>query len=114
MRISDWSSDVCSSDLLVADIGRQSVRFGLSGGKQGLVPRDVHHFNTADHPTFTSAPVAYLHRMGLENRTLPSALPIAGAVRGDVVNLTGSRGYLSFSGVAAVLDRKGTSLESSH
>src|SRR3546814_1423510 len=95
---------------LVADIGRQSVRFGLSGGKQGLVPRDVHHFNTADHPTFTSALVAYLNRMGLENRTLPSALAIAGAVRGDVVNMNGSRWYISLSGV----DRKSTRLNSSN
>src|SRR3546814_452478 len=95
---------------LVADIGRQSVRFGLSGGKQGLVPRDVHHFNTADHPTFTSALVAYLHRMGLENRTLPRALAIAGAVRGDVVNMTGSRWYISLSGVEAVLRTRPTAL----
>ncbi|HVI99766.1 MAG TPA: glucokinase [Sphingomonas sp.] len=88
---------------LVADIGRQSVRFGLSGGVYGLVPRDVQHYNTADHPTFTSALVAYLRHMGLENQTLPSVLAIAGAVRGDVVNMTGSRWYISLSGVEAVL-----------
>ncbi|MFC4845165.1 glucokinase [Hephaestia sp. GCM10023244] len=95
---------------LVADIGRQSVRFGLSGGACGLAPRAVQHFNTADHPTFTSALVAYLRQMGLENRTLPSALAIAGAVRGDVVNMTGSRWYISLTGVEAVLRARPTAL----
>src|SRR3546814_5416385 len=28
MRISDWSSDVCSSDLLVAHLGRPRLRIG--------------------------------------------------------------------------------------
>ncbi len=88
---------------LVADIGRQSVRFGLSGGAQGLEPRDVQHFNTGDHPTFTSALIAYLRAVGMENQPMPSALAIAGAVRGDVVNMTGSRWYISLSGVEAVL-----------
>jgi glucokinase len=88
---------------LVADIGRVSVRFGLSGGGAGLAPRDVHNFHTADHPTFTSALTTYLKQVGLENYALPSALAIAGAVRGDVVNMTGSRWYISLSGVEAVL-----------
>ncbi|MBY8827469.1 glucokinase [Hephaestia mangrovi] len=88
---------------LVADIGRVSVRFGLSGGSAGLAPRDVQTFHTADHATFTSALAAYLKQAGMENRVLPSALAIAGAVRGDVVNMTGSRWYISLSGVEAVL-----------
>jgi glucokinase len=88
---------------LVADVGRVSVRFGLSGGKLGLTPREVHTFHTADHATFTSALTAYLRQVGLENQVLPSTLAIAGAVRGDVVNMTGSRWYISLSGVEAVL-----------
>jgi glucokinase len=88
---------------LVADIGRVSVRFGLSGGAGGLIPRDVQTLHTADHPTFTSALGAYLSQVGQANRVLPSALAIAGAVRGDVVNMTGSRWYISLSGVEAVL-----------
>ncbi|HEU4959367.1 MAG TPA: glucokinase [Sphingomonas sp.] len=88
---------------LVADVGRVSVRFGLSGGKQGLAPRDIHTFHTADHATFTSALTAYLRQVGLENRALPSTLAIAGAVRGDIINMTGSRWYISLSGVEAVL-----------
>src|SRR3546814_3992502 len=54
MRISDWSSDVCSSDLL--DAGRQAaLQFRQScfhGGDGGLrVLARAHHDNAADHFT---------------------------------------------------------------
>jgi glucokinase len=88
---------------LVADIGRLSVRFGLTGGEQGVIPRDVRKFMTAEHPTFTSALVAYLSDLGLQDERLPSVLAVAGAARGDLINLTGSRWYISLSGVEAVL-----------
>lgn len=88
---------------LVADIGRQSVRFGLTGGDAGLAPRDVRKFLTAEHPTFTSALVTYLNGVGLQDARLPSVLAVAGAARGDLINLTGSRWYISLSGVEAVL-----------
>jgi glucokinase len=88
---------------LVADIGRQSVRFGLTGGDAGLAPRDVRKFMTAEHPTFTSALVTYLNDVGLQDARLPSVLAVAGAARGDLINLTGSRWYISLSGVEAVL-----------
>lgn len=88
---------------LVADIGRQSVRFGITGGAAGTDPRDVRRFSNADHPTFTSALIAYLAELGLRDARLTSALAVAGAVRGDLINLTGSRWYISLSGVEAVL-----------
>lgn len=87
---------------LVADIGRQSVRFGVAG-EEGAEPRDVRRYSNADHPTFTSALVAYLDGVGLRNARLPSVLAVAGAARGDLINLTGSRWYISLSGVEAVL-----------
>jgi glucokinase len=88
---------------LVADIGRQSVRFGLTGGEAGLMPRDVRKFMTAEHATFTSALVSYLNGVGLADAQLPSVLAVAGVARGDLINLTGSRWYISLSGVEAVL-----------
>ena len=88
---------------LVADIGRQSVRFGVTGGALGVEPRDVRRYSTTDHPTFTSALVAYLAAQGLQEARLPSMLAVAGAARGDLINLTGSRWYISLSGVEAVL-----------
>jgi glucokinase len=87
---------------LVADIGRHSVRFGLSERGHDA-PRDVRTFLTAEHPTFTSALVSYLHDLGLHDARLPSVLAVAGAARGDLINLTGSRWYISLSGVEAVL-----------
>lgn len=88
---------------LVADIGRQSVRFGLTGGDAGLAPREIRRFSISEHPTFTSALVTYLAELGLQDARLPSVLAVAGAARGDLINLTGSRWYISLSGVAAVL-----------
>jgi glucokinase len=88
---------------LVADIGRQSVRFGITGGGAGLEPRDVRRFSSDDHPTFTSALVSYLRDCGLQNEHLPSALAVAGATRGDLINPTGSRWYISLSGIESVL-----------
>jgi glucokinase len=88
---------------LVADIGRQSVRFALTGGPAGIAPRDVRSYHTAEHATFTSALLAYLSEVGLRDAVLPSVLAVAGAARGDLINLTGSRWYISLSGVEAVL-----------
>lgn len=88
---------------LVADVGRASVRFGLSGGPAGVTPRDVRELDAADYSTFTGALTAYLDGVGARDRVLPSALAIAGAVRGDVINVTGSRWYVTLSGIRAVL-----------
>lgn len=88
---------------LIADIGRHSVRFGLTGGDAGEAPREIRKFLTAEHPTFTSALVSYLGSVGLGEARLPSVLAVAGAARGDLINLTGSRWYISLSGVEAVL-----------
>lgn len=95
---------------LVADIGRQSVRFGLTGGTEGVEPRQVAKFMTAEHPTFTSALVAYLGQVGMQDARLPSVLAVAGAARGDLINLTGSRWYISLSGVEAVLRERPVAL----
>ena len=88
---------------LVADIGRQSVRFALTGGAAGIVPRETRSYHTAEHATFTSALLAYLAEVGQRDTVLPSVLAVAGAARGDLINLTGSRWYISLSGVEAVL-----------
>src|SRR3546814_7816806 len=42
MRISDWSSDVCSSDLLVADLGgRLAEADREAAGRRAVLPREV-------------------------------------------------------------------------
>ena len=88
---------------LVADIGRNSVRFALTGGPDGVEPRDMRSFSTAEHTTFTSALLAFVGDLGLGDQPLSGVLAIAGMTRGDLINLTGSRWYISLSGVEAVL-----------
>lgn len=91
---------------LVADIGRVSVRFGLTGGPHAFGPAKVAQFATADYATFTDALVAYVDQVGLRGQTVPSALAVAGMVHGDVITLTGSRWYVSPAGIQAVLRAK--------
>src|SRR3546814_20799886 len=75
MRISDWSSDVCSSDLAVAAarlvVGKRNAssprcRFaqeeGRSGGRINLVP--VMHFDDLDVPVLAEASRRVLHQSG--------------------------------------------------
>lgn len=88
---------------LVADIGRHSVRFALTGGAAGSAPRDVRSYSTADHSSFTGALLTYLDETGQRDAVLPSVLAIAGAARGDLISSTGSRWYISLLGVEAVL-----------
>ena len=91
---------------LVADIGRQSVRFALTGGSGHVATREVRSYSTADHTTFTSALLTYLEETGQRDAALPSVLAVAGMARGDLINLTGSRWYISLSGVESVLRSK--------
>lgn len=86
---------------LVADIGRHAVQFGLTHG--GGEARAIRRFEAADHPTFTGALVAYLNAERVADRALPSALAVAGVARGDLISLTGSRWFISLSGIEAVL-----------
>jgi glucokinase len=88
---------------LLADIGRHSVRFALSGGRCGNHPREVRTFSTVTHNSFTSALLEYVEAVGVAGQALPSVLAVAGMTRGDIINLTGSRWYISLSGVQAVL-----------
>src|SRR3546814_13919087 len=41
MRISDWSSDVCSSDLLAFGVGARNLSGGQAGPKGGRTPRPL-------------------------------------------------------------------------
>src|SRR3546814_3181479 len=77
MRISDWSSDVCSSDLSRVVIGRRSTLAGRSKTSQRLPLR----WNAAaatgrDHGKFSSGPVR------LESTDGTSGGPLTGPVGG--------------------------------
>src|SRR3546814_17969309 len=68
MRISDWSSDVCSSDLIV----EQRKRFGHRRyGTYGMAAASVHHlseFETYERLIFNDQ-----NGLGLEHERLPGA-----------------------------------------
>src|SRR3546814_19636826 len=60
MRISDWSSDVCSSDLL----SDRTFLIGGSGWDRKYFPANVRklgHVPTADHNAFNTTPLAVLN-----------------------------------------------------
>src|SRR3546814_9705453 len=92
MRISDWSSDVCSSDLLLALLPRYraegksyvTIAFGCTGGRHRSVHcaervartlRDAGHAPTVVHRNLDSAP-----QDGLEGKP-PPASPAPGGKR---------------------------------
>lgn len=88
---------------LVADVGRNSVTFALTGGSAGPTPREIVRYPARDHTTFTGALMEYVRSVKQADVALHSVLAIAGSAGGDVVNLTGSRWFISLSGVASVL-----------
>jgi glucokinase len=80
------------------------VRFGLTGGAgHPVAPRSVAAYTLAEFPTFTDALLGYLRGAGLATGDVRSAIAIAGAARGGMMHVTGSRWFVSVSGVAAVL-----------
>src|SRR3546814_6243343 len=106
MRISDWSSDVCSSDLLVGDLeerradgadrlaqGNRGDEAELRGfGQAALGPRDE-----------GGEEVAFLAR------PLPALAPVAGSLAARP-----HQGAVLGPGRGEALDRKSTRLNSSH
>src|SRR3546814_13999593 len=51
MRISDWSSDVCSSDLYTAEriviaTGGRAIRPGIEGAEHGITSNEAFHLKT--------------------------------------------------------------------
>src|SRR3546814_3794777 len=76
MRISDWSSDVCSSDLLVGT-GRQNARIDFSAGVgYGIVFTDVDYF-------------------GIENVNVRNAAGSGVVVQGSTTGVYATRGYIN-------------------
>src|SRR3546814_3610812 len=56
MRISDWSSDVCSSDLLVASADRTRTASTTSSTEQAQIESWALLRTTSSHATSSSAP----------------------------------------------------------
>src|SRR3546814_3615783 len=100
MRISDWSSDVCSSDLVRRELpGELDVhRVGFTGSRlPGLLPKNQHGFVAFPHVLSRVHEGTWARRMGL-----PSDQP-----EGGLIGHVGNR-------IARPADRKSTRLNSSH
>src|SRR3546814_8058291 len=85
MRISDWSSDVCSSDLLERKDGRWQ-EFQVLGGRMGY---NWHHFKIDDH-----------HFLGYADQASPSLIyrwDGAKFVPYQTFSETGGRAFLHFT-----------------
>src|SRR3546814_7032313 len=103
MRISDWSSDVCSSDLIFVDETTKVVYHGLTGSQgkfYGLLNRD-----------YGTQVVAGTNpkKAGTDVDGIPVYANVA-----EAVEATGATASCIFIPAPGVKDRKSTRLNSSH
>src|SRR3546814_7967624 len=75
MRISDWSSDVCSSDLLDL-LGLEGRLFRCRGGRPRLLRRDALYAGTPDGRAELAAVVQHRAALGLRHRRPESGPPL--------------------------------------
>src|SRR3546814_7002733 len=109
MRISDWSSDVCSSDLCVR---RHRRRCEQRGKQQG----DAHAGKPALH-CHSPAVGVVCHWMDTIFQLAPSFLRLSNSRLRSVVDLPLTVAWMSLSlptMVVSPIDRKSTRLNSSH
>src|SRR3546814_3910454 len=74
MRISDWSSDVCSSDLGLLELGHADHALALAGGQQGGLVDQVREVGAGeargaarDHPRLDVGAERHLAHVDLED-----------------------------------------------
>src|SRR3546814_1621336 len=108
MRISDWSSDVCSSDLFVPAFRSLLVVFGAQSSQGGHI--DMSHFSTRLEASQVGLPnldAAELIKQGpVQEITGLSAVQVDGQI------IDGKR--IAFIRIERQGDRKSTRLNSSH
>src|SRR3546814_4691256 len=104
MRISDWSSDVCSSDLLLCGALLSQV---MGGGDDHLLALVFDQAGGNRHPDRLAVIAAELHLVALDRAFLAQQRQVASAVLGVDVEIADVRRL-------AGVDRKSTRLNSSH
>src|SRR3546814_1679860 len=121
MRISDWSSDVCSSDLLMAGLGSPNLDCRQDGARIDASCRAGYLFNTTiagiesadaalivgSNPRWEAAMI----NARLRKRFLQGGFGIG--LIGQPVDLTYPYDYLG-AGTETLSDRQSTRLNSSH
>src|SRR3546814_5425123 len=101
MRIRDWSSDVCSSDLVALDLGGTiDMLVNNAGATKFAAHSDLDALSADDFLSIYRTNLVGAYQM---IRAVEPAMKAAG--RGAVVNV---------ASIAGLLDRKRTRLNSSH
>src|SRR3546814_986843 len=110
MRISDWSSDVCSSDLVPDDAGLQEPdQQEMYSDAQEIVPG----IEVGDYIEESLEPEEF-GRIGAQAAKQAILQKIRDAEREQVLNDFLERGENIVSGTVKRIDRKSTRLNSSH
>src|SRR3546814_3236187 len=104
MRISDWSSDVCSSDLVYSDIGRM-VKAGKAAGRTPMIAVAGCVAQAEGEEIMARAPAVSMVVGPQAYHRLPEMLDRA--VKGERASDTDMPAIAKF-------DRKSTRLNSSH
>src|SRR3546814_8092591 len=122
MRISDWSSDVCSSDLLYASEDK-TLRGVANFLSDPACPFEVtlhrmmttKHLGDAPHPVVASAAREVLNKSDNERSgVLSTAMSFLGLYRDPTVAEVTSRCAWRIADLISAQDRKSTRLNSSH
>src|SRR3546814_8084431 len=109
MRISDWSSDVCSSDLLFGHEEREARRIVISGGGNiGLfLAREIEE-------TQPSVMLKMIESNKARAEFIAGQLKNAVVLNGDALDMDILNEAKAGSAEAIIADRKSTRLNSSH
>src|SRR3546814_5467214 len=118
MRISDWSSDVCSSDLLAKNFSKMSdVKTEKLKALQLTLDKLEKEFGKGTIMRLGDSPIVKVEAIPTGSIGLDIALGIGGFPKGRVVEIYGpeSSGKTTLAiHVIAEADRKSTRLNSSH
>lgn len=88
---------------IVADVGRKTIRVGLTGDQGRLNYSSVREYDPSAHPTIASAIVTFGQETGLKSLPQRACIAVCGLARGETISVTGSRWILSRAGLTAML-----------
>ena len=97
------SSDDAFMPALVGDIGRTAIRLGLTDGRGRLRHETIRSYQSADHSTVSGAISNFEREWHLPAQPRRCALAVSEPILGDTISITGSRWFVSRSGLAAML-----------
>ena len=88
---------------VVGDVGRAAVRFALADPNGELREDSIRSFKAEDHTTISGALMAFKKELEFSAFPPRCCLAVAGIPRGDTISITGSRWFISRSGLTSML-----------